>query len=125
MRRASVLTMRGLEFRKRLRPLLATPSVANLTASAIHPDQLPSLLPHLRDYGWPGDSVSTMPIRVALRLTEPEFETDTEWLLETVIVGERGAHWTPAARKVNGPSWMHFLLNGSLMRMTLRRSNLK
>ena len=41
---------------------------------------------------------------VAFRLTEPEAETDTEWLLETVIIGERGAHWTPAARKVNAPA---------------------
>ena len=43
-----------------------------LAESAIHPDLLPSLLPHLRTYGWPGESVSTMPIRVAFRLTEPE-----------------------------------------------------
>ena len=55
-------------------------------------------------YGWPGESVSTMPISVAFRLTEPEAETDTEWLLETVIIGERGAHWTPAVRKVNAPA---------------------
>jgi SNF2 family DNA or RNA helicase len=74
-----------------------------LKASAIHPDQLPSLLPHLQRFGWPGDSVSTMPIRVALRLTEPEFESETEWQLETVIVGERGAHWAPAARKTQWP----------------------
>ncbi len=73
-----------------------------LADSAIHPDQLAALLPHLRKYGWPGESISTMAIQVAFRLTEPEFENDTEWLLETVIVGERGTHWTPAAKKVNG-----------------------
>ena len=55
-------------------------------------------------YGWPGESASTIPISVAFRLTEPEAETDTEWLLETVIIGERGAHWTPAARRVNAPA---------------------
>lgn len=77
---------------------------SKLTASAINPDLLASLLPHLRMYGWPGESVSTIPISVAFRLTEPEAETDTEWLLETVIIGERGAHWTPAARKVNAPA---------------------
>ena len=72
-----------------------------LTESAIHPDQLHSLLPHLRAYGWPGESVSTIPVRVAFRLTEPAAETDTEWLLESVIIGERGAHWTPATRKLS------------------------
>ncbi|MET3655359.1 DEAD/DEAH box helicase [Sporosarcina psychrophila] len=77
---------------------------SKLSASAINPDLLASLLPHLRMYGWPGESVSTIPISVAFRLTEPEAETDTEWLLETVIIGERGAHWTPAARKVNAPA---------------------
>ncbi|WP_342513143.1 DEAD/DEAH box helicase [Sporosarcina sp. FSL K6-1522] len=72
-----------------------------LIASGIHPDQFHALLPHLQTYGWPGESISTLPVRVAFRLTEPELEADTEWLLETVIVGERGAHWTPAARKLN------------------------
>ncbi len=75
-----------------------------LAESAIHPDLLPSLLPHLRTYGWPGESVSTMPIRVAFRLTEPVAETDTEWVLESVIVGERGVHWTPATRKLHAPA---------------------
>ena len=55
-------------------------------------------------YGWPGESVSTMPVMLLSVLTEPEAESDTEWLLETVIIGERGAHWTPAARKVNSPA---------------------
>lgn len=72
-----------------------------LAESAIHPDLLPSLLPHLQTYGWPGESVSTMPIHVAFRLTEPAAEEDTEWLLESVIVSERGTHWLPAARKIN------------------------
>lgn len=72
-----------------------------IEASAMQLDQLPALLPHLRKFGWPGDSVSTMPVRVAFRLTEPDDEADTEWLLETVVVSERGTHWTPAARKLN------------------------
>ncbi|MFC5604855.1 DEAD/DEAH box helicase [Sporosarcina koreensis] len=72
-----------------------------INASAMQLDQLPALLPHLRKFGWPGDSVSTMPIRVAFRLTEPDTDGDTEWLLETVIVSERGAQWTPAVRKAN------------------------
>ncbi|MCG7343934.1 DEAD/DEAH box helicase [Sporosarcina sp. ACRSL] len=72
-----------------------------IEASAMRLDQLPALLPHLRKFGWPGESVSTMPIRVAFRLTEPDDEADTEWLLETVVVSERGTHWTPAVRKAN------------------------
>lgn len=72
-----------------------------IDASAMRLDQLPALLPHLRRFGWPGDSVSTMPVRVAFRLTEPDTDADTEWLLETVVVSERGTHWTPAIRKAN------------------------
>lgn len=72
-----------------------------INASAMRLEQLPALLPHLRKYGWPGDSVSMMPVRVAFRLTEPDADTETEWLLETVVVSERGTHWTPAARKAN------------------------
>lgn len=74
-----------------------------IQTSAIHLDQLPALLPHLRKFGWPGESVSTMPIRVAFRLTEPADDGSTEWLLETVVVSERGAHWAPAVRKLNAP----------------------
>lgn len=77
--------------------------IGKLSESTIRPDQLSALLPHLRTYGWPGDSVSSMPIQVAFRLTEPELDSDTEWLLEAIIIGERGRHWTPAIRKVNFP----------------------
>ena len=46
-----------------------------------------------------------MPVRIAFRLTEPDEESDSvEWLLETVIVGDRGSHWTPAIRKKNSPA---------------------
>ena len=75
-----------------------------LADSTISLDQLPALLPHLRKYGWPGESVSTLPVRVALRLTEPDGDGETEWLLETVIIGERGSHWTPAIRKRFDPA---------------------
>lgn len=74
-----------------------------IQASAIQLDQLPALLPHLRKFGWPGESASNMPVRVAFRLTEPAEDGHTEWLLETVVVSERGAHWTPAKSKVNAP----------------------
>lgn len=69
---------------------------ANISASQFH-----TLLPHLQQFGWPNVSTSTMPLRVALRLTEPDdIDTDDDhWLLETVIVNERGRHWTPALSK--------------------------
>lgn len=74
-----------------------------LADSAIRPEQLPALLPHLKQFGWPGETVSTMPVRVAFRLTEPEDDSDSEWTLETVLTGERGKHWTPAVRKKADP----------------------
>lgn len=73
---------------------------ANISAA-----QFETLLPHLQKFGWPNVSASKMPIRVALRLTEPD-DIDTEddhWLLETVIVNERGRHWTPALSKRTWP----------------------
>lgn len=76
---------------------------AKLADSAIRFDQLANLLPHLQKFGWPGESVSTIPVQVAFRLTEPQDDLDTEWLLETVITGERGRHWTPAIRKRHVP----------------------
>ncbi len=73
---------------------------SKLADSMIRPDQLAILLPHLQKYGWPGETNSTMPVRIALRLTEPDENTDSvEWLLESIIISERGSHWTPAVRK--------------------------
>lgn len=73
-----------------------------LIASNMRMDQLPMLLPHLRKYGWPNEGESsTLPVQVAFRLTEPM--EDSDWLLETVVVSGRGAHWTPAVRKQNAP----------------------
>ena len=78
---------------------------SKLADSMIRPEQLTVLLPHLKKYGWPGESESTIPVRTALRLTEPEEESDSgEWLLETVIIGERSRHWTPAVRKKDLPA---------------------
>ncbi|MFC5589144.1 DEAD/DEAH box helicase [Sporosarcina soli] len=74
-----------------------------LTTTAIHPDQFPALLPHLKQFGWPGETSSAIPVNVAFRLTEPEDDSDSEWLLETVIVSERGTHWAPAVRKLLSP----------------------
>ena len=87
------------------RPLLFSHAVSSkLAESAINPDLL---LHYCPIYGHTAGRANLFPqclFSVAFRLTEPEAETDTEWLLETVIIGERGTHWTPAARKVNAPA---------------------
>lgn len=84
--------------------LLQSAVYSKLTNSMISPSQVGMLLPHLQQYGWPGESHAELPIRVALRLTEPEEEQEeTDWLLETVIINERGRHWTPAIRKKLSP----------------------
>ncbi|AOV08810.1 DEAD/DEAH box helicase [Sporosarcina ureilytica] len=77
---------------------------SKLANAMIRPEQLTFLLPHIQKYGWPGESQTTIPVRTALRLTEPEEESDsTEWLLETIVINERGRHWTPAIRKKHLP----------------------
>lgn len=48
------------------------------------------------------EQANTLPIRLALRLTEPE-EEQTDWLAEVIIITEKNAHWTPARSKVNAP----------------------
>lgn len=96
--------MDGLELSTEATQMIRSAAYSKLADSMIRPDQLPLLLPHLRKYGWPGESASTLPVRVALRLTEPEEEDDAgEWLLETIVMSERGHHWTPAIRKKNLP----------------------
>ncbi|MBB4823214.1 SNF2 family DNA or RNA helicase [Sporosarcina luteola] len=72
-----------------------------VTETGIRSDQLPSLLAHLKEYGWPDGPAGNLPVQVALRLTEPLDDAESEWLLETVLVNERGTHWTPAVRKRN------------------------
>ncbi len=84
--------------------LLQSAIYSKLASTAMTPDQFALLLPHIQQYGWPGDQTSTSPVRIALRLMEPEEETDsTEWLLETILINERGRHWTPAVRKKHLP----------------------
>ncbi|MCZ2258682.1 DEAD/DEAH box helicase [Sporosarcina sp. G11-34] len=97
--------MEKLELSEETAHIIQSAIHGKLTDSAIRPDQFPTLLPHLRKYGWPGESTSTMPVRIAFRLTEPDEESNSvEWLLETVIIGDRGSHWTPAMRKKNSPA---------------------
>lgn len=78
--------------------IIAKASKQKLQSAGIHMEQVEQLLPHLRTYGWPKETNDSLPIQVAFRLSEPE-ETSSMWLLETVIVSERGKHWTPAMRK--------------------------
>ncbi|WP_313236834.1 DEAD/DEAH box helicase [Sporosarcina ureae] len=61
----------------------------------------PALLPHFQQYGWPHTETSKLPFRVALRLTEPDVD-ETDWLLETILISDRGAQWSPAAGKIAG-----------------------
>lgn len=82
--------------------LLTNAIYSRLQEANISQSQFDTLLPHLQKFGWPNVSSSTMPLRVALRLTEPddlEDEEDDHWLLETVVINERGRHWTPAVSK--------------------------
>ncbi|MDW0108666.1 DEAD/DEAH box helicase [Sporosarcina aquimarina] len=64
-------------------------------------DMVAAMLPHLQEYGWPGETKSDLPVRPALRLTEPDAEGTEDWLLETVILNERGTQWIPAKSKRN------------------------
>ena len=85
--------------------MIRSAAQSKLSDLMIRPDQLAFLLPHLQKYGWPGESATTMPVRTALRLTEPDEDSDSgEWLLETIIIGDRGRHWTPAVRKRDFPA---------------------
>lgn len=94
-----------LELSEEATRIIRSAAHSKLSDLTIRPDQLTILLPHLQKYGWPGESATTIPVRTALRLTEPEEDSDSgEWLLETVIIGERGRHWTPAIRKKDLPA---------------------
>ncbi|WP_153730394.1 DEAD/DEAH box helicase [Sporosarcina obsidiansis] len=70
-----------------------------LASLGISMADFPALLPHFQQYGWPRGDSGQLPFRVALRLTEPDID-ETDWLLETVLINERGTQWSPAARKV-------------------------
>lgn len=75
--------------------------ISKFQSLGVGPDMVAALLPHLQAYGWPGETKSDMPVRPALRLTEPDEERSEDWLLETVILNERGTQWIPAKSKRN------------------------
>ena len=77
--------------------------VSKFQSLGVGPDMVAALLPHLQAYGWPGETKSDIPVRPALRLTEPDAERTEDWLLETVILNERGTQWVPAKSKRNAP----------------------
>lgn len=109
-------------------------SAASLTKQAIatkfqslgvRADMVTALLPHLQHYGWPGETKSDMPIRPALRLTEPDAEGTEDWLLETVILNERGTQWTLQNRSRTLRLKVRYLLNGSHLLRPSQSSNRK
>lgn len=73
-----------------------------LAALGISAADFTALLPHFQTYGWPHADTEQLPFRVALRLTEPAVGDD-DWLLETVLISERGAQWVPAVRRQSAP----------------------
>lgn len=80
--------------------LLTKQAIASkFQALGVRADRVASLLPHLKTYGWPGETKSDIPVRPAFRLTEPDTERTEDWLLETVILNERGTQWVPAKSK--------------------------
>lgn len=84
--------------------LLATAIHQKLEMVGLELSDVPSLLPFFQEGGWPiQKDRSVGHLKVGLRLTEPENDSD-EWLLETVIVSPNASkHWTPAARKRHLP----------------------
>ncbi|HEY9581322.1 MAG TPA: DEAD/DEAH box helicase, partial [Savagea sp.] len=64
-------------------------------------EQLPRVMQFMNEHAVL-EQPNALPIRLALRLTEPE-ENETDWLAEIVIITEKNAHWTPARSKVNAP----------------------
>lgn len=83
---------------------------AGLTAADV-----PSLLPFFKEGGWPLHTDRSIDnLKVALRLSEPD-ENSNEWLLETVLISNKTAkHWVPPVRKRHLPieralpdKWLH------------------
>ena len=64
-------------------------------------EQLPRVMQFMTEHAVL-EQPNALPIRLALRLTEPE-EEETHWLAEVVIITEKNTHWTPARSKVNAP----------------------
>ncbi|WJY26484.1 MULTISPECIES: DEAD/DEAH box helicase [Sporosarcina] len=83
--------------------LLKQAVISKFKALGVGPDSVTALLPHLKTYGWPGEARTDLPVRCALRLTEPDADRTVDWLLETVLLNERGTQWIPAKSKRNAP----------------------
>ncbi|MFJ8234714.1 DEAD/DEAH box helicase [Ureibacillus sp. NPDC094379] len=75
-----------------------------LAFAGLTENDLPTLLPFFKEGGWPLQKEHSIGnVKVALRLSEPE-ENSEEWLLETVLATNKTAKlWTPAIRKRHYP----------------------
>lgn len=83
---------------------LTTAIYQKLANRGLQLSDVPSLIPFFKEGGWPLQPDRTVGhLKVALRLNEPE-EDSEEWLLETVILSSSSSkHWTPAVRKRHLP----------------------
>ncbi|WP_339289191.1 DEAD/DEAH box helicase [Ureibacillus sp. FSL K6-0786] len=83
---------------------LTTAIYQKLAKRGLQLSDVPSLIPFFKEGGWPLQQDRTVGhLKVALRLNEPE-EDSEEWLLETVILSSSSSkHWTPAVRKRHLP----------------------
>ncbi|MED3662621.1 DEAD/DEAH box helicase [Ureibacillus sp. FSL K6-8385] len=88
----------------RAEELLTTAIQQKFETCGLEVSDAPSLLPFFQEGGWPLEPDRSIgPLKVALRLNEPE-EASGEWVLETVILSSHSAkHWTPAVRKRHHP----------------------
>lgn len=78
--------------------LLRSAVLSALHEQGIAEAQLETLLPTLKNGGWPLQAHRKIDdVYVAVRLSEPV--TDDNWLLETVLYTDTTAYWTPAQRK--------------------------
>ena len=84
--------------------LLETAVSQKLHAAGLIYSDLPKLLPFFARGGWPLEQDRQAgTVKVSLRLSEPEPESDT-WLLETVLsTATTKTYWTPAVRKRHLP----------------------
>ncbi|KGR92509.1 helicase [Ureibacillus massiliensis 4400831 = CIP 108448 = CCUG 49529] len=87
-----------------LSEILSVATKQKLAFSGLMIEDIPSLLPFFKEGGWPlNNERSVGDVRVALRLSEPEEDSEM-WLLETVISNVKTAKvWTPAVRKRHLP----------------------
>ena len=80
--------------------LLETAVLQKLMSAGLLISDLPKLLPFFKRGGWPLEQDrQTGTVKVSLRLSEPEPDSDV-WLLETVLSSATTkTYWTPAVRK--------------------------